>query len=408
MLSNASIDVAFHDTYNNLDLEIYMLYVLIIITIIINYNIYFNIFKIINIIYNIIYKGTNKCNRILLLLVIKVYNNIYKKYKDIGRDSFKIINRSNNINKNYTSIKDRYYSIENNKDNNKGLVLEEDLDKRFKSYSINIDKVVGLYKPIYNRYNNKELDIKEYIEQFFVGLLEGEGTITVDYISENKKRVRFIIALKNLIENQEMIDLIVKYVGGRKAIERNKRYVTWYGTSRTDIAKILSILAKYPLLTTTKICQLDFAKEFINTFEYITKDKFKILRNNKYKKQEYLINHFNANYNYNNTYYFSGWLSGFIEAKGHFKLIKNLNTNAIINSQFIIGQNKDVYILKAILNYFNEKDKNISSIFSKSNVYYYKIYLSNKNFRYLLFKHFYKYPLLGYKYSQYKWWKINH
>lgn len=300
---------------------------------------------------------------------------------------------------------------------------EEKLDKKYRNYTLNKDKVNIDSISIEKRYENQELNIKNYIEQFFVGLLEGDGTITVDYINDNKKRIRFIIALKNYKENEEMIDIIIKYIGGRKSIERNNRYVTWYATSRTDIAKVFAILAKYPLLTTTKQCQLDFAKDFINTNKNIniTEKKFKELRNNKFKNQEFLINYYNNNFII--PYYFSGWLSGFIEAEGHFKLVKNIKTNSLQISQFIIGQNFDKYLIKAILIYFKSDNIKISQISSNLNIsntinnksnllqnnkFYYKICLSNKFNRNLLNLHLSKYPLLGYKNKQYYWWKINH
>jgi hypothetical protein len=69
-------------------------------------------------------------------------------------------------------------------------------------------------------------ELINYIEQFFVGLLEGDGSITVDFLNIYKKRIRIFIALKNLEDNRFMLDLFVKYIGGRIAIERNNRYVT--------------------------------------------------------------------------------------------------------------------------------------------------------------------------------------
>lgn len=270
-----------------------------------------------------------------------------------------------------------------------------------KTYSLNKDNINSykeLYKDINEIYINKDLDKKEYIEQFFVGLLEGDGTITVDYISQYKKRVKIIISLKNLKENIKMIDLIIKYVGGRKAIERNNKYVTWIASSRSDLAKIFIILAKYPLLTTRKLCQLDFAKEFINTNNYISEYEFKILRDNKYAKQQKYLDIFNKEFHL--PYYFPAWLSGFIEAEGHFKLIK-FNNN-IHTCQLIIGQKYESYILKAINIYFN----NISTI-TNPEFNYYKLFLSNKYTRINIFNHFNNYPLLGYKYCQYIWWKTN-
>jgi hypothetical protein len=134
-----------------------------------------------------------------------------------------------------------------------------------------------------------EVELTNYIEQFFVGLLEGDGTITVDFVSNCKKRVRIVIALNNLESNRFMLNLIVKYVGGRVVIERNDRYVTWYATNRTELAKILAILAKYPLLSTRKQCQLDFAKDFISSNIDMSKEEFHKLRDNKYKNQRSML-----------------------------------------------------------------------------------------------------------------------
>jgi hypothetical protein len=89
------------------------------------------------------------------------------------------------------------------------------------------NNLLGNLSCIKNKFLDKsETDIKNYIEQFFVGLLEGDGTITVDFVNNCKKRVRIFIALKNLEENIFMLNLIKKYVGGRVVIERNNRYVT--------------------------------------------------------------------------------------------------------------------------------------------------------------------------------------
>ena len=92
--------------------------------------------------------------------------------------------------------------------------------------------------------------------------------------------------------------------------------------------------------------------------------------------------------------YFSGWLSGFIESEGHFKLVKTAN-NTIKSSQFIIGQNNEKHLLKAILTYFNLDSNKISTTLNKEGVIYYKIHLGGKDSRSLLASHFNSYPLLG-------------
>ena len=60
---------------------------------------------------------------------------------------------------------------------------------------------------------------------YLTGLLEGDGTITVDK-QKNSLRVRIIISLLNSKENFEMLALIKEIIGGRIIIERKDKYVT--------------------------------------------------------------------------------------------------------------------------------------------------------------------------------------
>jgi LAGLIDADG endonuclease len=249
------------------------------------------------------------------------------------------------------------------------------------------------------------IEFTNYIEQFFVGLLEGDGTITVDYINDHKKRVRIVIALNNLEDNKFMLDLLAKYIGGRVIIERNERYVTWYATSRTVLTKVFAILAKYPLLTTRKQCQLNFAKMFINSTKFISKEEFHNLRNNKYKNQNSMLNWNDKNFVIPS--YFPAWLSGFIEGEGQFKIVKT-PLGGIKVSQFIIGQNYEEYVLKSILTYFNKEDNKISTTMNKNGVTYYKIHIGGIEVRIKLQSHFESYPLLGNKRTKYFEWVNKH
>lgn len=253
-----------------------------------------------------------------------------------------------------------------------------------------------------NEINKTELT--NYIEQFFVGLLEGDGTITVDFVSESRKRTRIFISLKNFAENRLILELIAQHIGGRVSIERGENYVVWYATSQTDLAKVFAILAKYPLLTTRKQCQLEFAKTWLNSTEVISKEDFHILRDNKYHNQIAMLQHINEHISLPS--YFPAWFSGFCEAEGHFKLVLKAN-NTISSSQFIIGQNFEEHILKAILIFFNQ-DRTISYTLNKDNVYYYKIHLGGKQVRAQLVNHFNNYPLLGYKNTKYLDWVNKH
>jgi hypothetical protein len=83
-----------------------------------------------------------------------------------------------------------------------------------------------------------------------------------------------------------MLEKIQKIVGGRVVIERQDKYVTWIASSKTDINKILLILARYPLLTVRKQCQLEFAKNCL-----LYKDILNFIenRNNMYIKKKRII-----------------------------------------------------------------------------------------------------------------------
>jgi hypothetical protein len=113
-----------------------------------------------------------------------------------------------------------------------------------------------------------------YLESIFVGLLEGVGTITITtnlmQSSYNSIRVstRADISLKNEKNNPYMLNKIQNLIGSRVVIDRKEKYVTWIASSNSDrdsdininINKVLLILARYPLLTVRKQCQLEFAK----------------------------------------------------------------------------------------------------------------------------------------------------
>ena len=243
---------------------------------------------------------------------------------------------------------------------------------------------------------------KSYIEQFFVGLLEGAqlrgGTITSN-LNSNKSNsiiVRIVISLKNTPENLTMLNKIKNVIGGRVVIERKNQYVTWIASNKNDLAKVFIILAKYPLLTARKQCQLEFVKNCLLYPPVTDKDlaKFLVDRNAKYSNKKALLVELSKK---EKPAYFAGWLSGFIEAEGNFSLVFN-EKGYLRKSAFTIGQNDELHILTWINQYFNSKTAIVKDKAKKGgNFEYYRLYLYNAESRKLLFEHFYKYPLLGYK-----------
>lgn len=239
-----------------------------------------------------------------------------------------------------------------------------------------------------------------YIEQFFVGLLEGDGTISTNINSSNKSiRVRIVIALKNENNNHSMLNKIQKIIGGRVVIERQDKYVTWIASNKSDINKVLLILSRYPLLTVRKQCQLEFAK---NCLLYKDVDNFMLNRKNMYDNMKDLLVKLNQTKHIKLPLYFNSWLSGFIEAEGNFSLIFN-DKGKLRKSSFNIGQNNELHILNMIKFYFQSENKIIKDkkkikfrgITTDSD--YFRLSLYNALSRKLLFEHFEKYPLLGEK-----------
>jgi LAGLIDADG endonuclease len=300
------------------------------------------------------------------------------------------------------ALHDTYYIIINN---NTNVPFPQTFNFEFEMEML---PFIKYYK---NNFMKEDYNHISYYHPFFVGLLEGDGTITVDKISNKSLRLRIVISLLNKKENYNMLNIIKENIGGRLTIERNNRYATWIASSKTDLAKVFAILAEYPLLTTRKICQLNYAKECL----LLKNDKdilnnWQQLKDNKYSLQSKLLDKFNTDFVL--PHYFSAWLSGFIEAEGSFKLIKYSN-NSIKFSQFVIGQNYEKHILNSILKYFNKENCKIAEIktnldMSIQPVIYYKIGLGGKEFRLSLKNHFYIYPLLGNKNLQYEEWINNH
>ena len=232
---------------------------------------------------------------------------------------------------------------------------------------------------------------KQYLKQFFVGLLEGDGSIVVDKF-RNNTRLRFVISLKNTVENHKMLLLLKNHIGsGVVKIKRAEQCVTWSAQSKKHVKKILSILEQYPLLTSRKQCQLAFALKSLNLKNL---DNFYIDRNNKYMNQK---QYFRTDLTLPS--YFKGWLSGFIEAEGNFAL-KYRPTGGLYYSKFQIGQNNDKYILEMITNYFESNHK---IILDKNNIHYRVSIYSHKCCQNIV-NHFTVYPLLGEKKVSYLKW----
>ena len=238
--------------------------------------------------------------------------------------------------------------------------------------------------------NNKKLKLHDpaYIEPFFVGLLEGDGSIIVSK-RKNNSMSYFAIKLKYNSFNSNMLQHIQMHIGGvvrQESVKYGNNKIVWVASAKKDVINILNILEKYPLLSSRKICQLEYMKQCLKnrsaTFLLQTRDS-------KYDTQQKLLQHYNKSFNI--PHYFGPWLSGFIEAEGCFS-----STDSLV---LLIGQNYDWYLIKAIKNYFKSHHKIILHKDERPNScqQHYYIAMGGKPTLARIIDHITKNPLLGYK-----------
>lgn len=246
----------------------------------------------------------------------------------------------------------------------------------------------------------------EYIKMFWVGLMDGDGSIQVNHWQRKSLQFRLVIKLSNIITNYNMLIKIANIIGGNVRITGKNKDVIWVVNNRETIKEIIKIFDSYPLLTSRKICQLEFLKKWLldNSVE-----NYLIGRDSKYINQPLIINsnplsvallarnsvafktgtgrlERTAKRESNLPNYFNGWVSGFIEAEGCFSIRKNSYHS------FSIGQNDDLYLINSIKNFFEIENKVRNSY---GNFYLLEVYKKEK-LKFII-NHFNNYPLLGEK-----------
>lgn len=235
-----------------------------------------------------------------------------------------------------------------------------------------------LYK---NNYN-------EYIKMFWVGLMDGDGSIQVNHWRKQSLQYRLVIKLSNIKSNYDMLIEIAKVVGGTVRITGKSADVIWVVNKKEEIIDIIKIFDSYPPLISKKICQLAFLKTCLidNSVE-----TYLLNRDFKYNQQLDIIN---SNINFKIPSYFKAWLSGFIEAEGCFSIRKSNNLS------FSIGQNDDIYLIEAIKQYFEVTNK-VRNSYGK----FYSLEVYKKEVLVKIITHCYNYPLLGEKLESLKKFK---
>ena len=236
----------------------------------------------------------------------------------------------------------------------------------------------------------------DYIKMFWVGLMDGDGSIQVNHWRRSSLQYRLVIKLSNITSNYEMLVKIAKFIGGNVRITEKDKDVIWVVNNKKTIKKIIKIFDTYPPLTSKKICQIRFLKECILRDSV---DWYLLNRNNKYNEQLSIINSdmFGLNLEKGTLIlpvYFCAWFSGFIEAEGCFSIRKSNGHS------FSIGQNDDIYLINVIKEYINATNtvRNTSR-----NFYFIEIY-KKETLRFII-NHIKFYPLLGEKAESFHKWE---
>ena len=215
----------------------------------------------------------------------------------------------------------------------------------------------------------------DYIKKFWVGLMDGDGSIQVNHWRKKNLQFRLIIKLKYHYNNIDMLNLIKKNLKGR-VVNHKEEFILWVVDDRKLIMDIIQIFDKYPPLTSRLHAQLSFMKSCLLHNDI---DKYF-----KERDRKYLINKLNK-LNANN-YYFKEWLSGFIEVEGCFSIRKNSYHS------FSIAQKNDIDLIEFIKTYFERQSK---IRINKGNIWSLETY--RKSTLLNIIYHCDEYPLLGEK-----------
>lgn len=233
----------------------------------------------------------------------------------------------------------------------------------------------------------------DYIKQFWVGLMDGDGSIQVNHWRKKSLQYRFVIKLANLPANVNMLQLIAKVIGGYVSIvkSKDKSFVIWKTDDQKVIKSILPVFDLYPPLTTRMTCQLTFMKE---CFKHSDVNRYLRERESKFSQQNNLIKTRNTTFSI--PIYFNAWLSGFIEAEGCFCIRRKGSPS------FSIGQNSDKYLLEAINTHFNGTNQVLSKgraslSLTRPDCDFYILEIYRKSVILEILEHFTSNPLLGQK-----------
>lgn len=222
---------------------------------------------------------------------------------------------------------------------------------------------------------------KVYLEKFWVGLIDGNGSLQVNHWKRKYLNFRAVINLKNTEKNSMILKQIQSVLGGQVYLDIKSDKVRWTSNHKKNMNHLLRIFDRYPPITHRLLCQVRFVKKCI---AHMNVDQYIEERSLKYENPPVIIFQPLPSY-------FSAWLSGFIEAEGCFCIRKNGGRS------FSIGQKNEANLLFAILDYFHAPHIKIQK--RKDQMLAIEFY--NQTSFNIIHQHFTQNPLLGEKQLSY-------
>ena len=218
-----------------------------------------------------------------------------------------------------------------------------------------------MYKHIMNGNKEKSIEYSTYIRQFWVGLMDGDGSLQVNHWRKKSLQYRLVIKLKNDREkyNLFLLQRIQKSIGGSVRIVYSNLFVVWVENHQSKISQIVKIFDQYPPYTKRLYNQYRFYLESLkrNSVDWYLENRDKkytlyqkapsVIDKNLYKAQTSCLSIPNLT-KHTESQSFKGWLSGFIEAEGCFTLL-SCSEKCI---SFSISQKDEKVLLERINTFF--------------------------------------------------------
>lgn len=221
------------------------------------------------------------------------------------------------------------------------------------------------------------------MHRFWVGLMDGLGSLQVNHFRNRKLNHRIAITLEDTPANREMLDLFALHIGGRSLPEKTGFY-EWVALHRTQCEQVFKVYDKYPPLDPHMIHKSVFFWESLAHIEDMGWYK-----RNRPHMSEYggALDKLPSPLD---RPYFPEWLSGFIEAQGTFDVRNNGNHS------FSVGKKDGEFLLSAVQDFLETKAL-VRRVPYKGHDNYYYLETYDKIILRRLVQHLETYPLLGQK-----------